>query len=402
MLHHRLRYGKYKNSLKKRLGRNFPELPETRGPKIWVHAVSMGETKAVAPLVRGLRQEHPDAQIILSAVTETGHEEGRRSVPEADAHVYLPFDFAPVVRRVLKKFSPDLVVLCETDIWYNFLQQAKDHGAKVVLVNGKLSERSQRRLKRLPWVAKHLMGCLDRLCLQGEIYRERFASLGVAPEKMHVTGNLKFDGQSVALSSKERQALRTQLGIEAGDVVITLASTHETEEELLLKAIEPLMERYPQLKLLIVPRHPERFGTVAALLPSHFRYSQGVNSGKKRIGLIDAMGVLKHCFQVSDIAIVCGSFTAKVGGHNILEPCEFAVATLFGPHMHAQPELTESALAAKAALQLSPSDLAYHLEQLIREPERRQVLGQAGASFAKSQKGATQRSLDLLKNKDLW
>lgn len=402
LLYQRARHGKYKESLSQRLGRQFPAIPKRSGPKIWVHAVSMGETKAVAPLIRKLREQYPEASIVLSAITETGHQEGKRSAPEADAHVFLPFDFAPVVKGVLRQFSPDLVVLCETDIWYNFLSQAKKGGAQIALVNGKVSERSQRRLACLPWLSAQLYGNLDLLCLQGEVYRDRFASLGVPESKMHVTGNLKFDGSSKELSADEKCQLREQLGIQGGDLVLTLASTHDPEESLLLEAIRPVMERHPKLKLLVVPRHPERFDTVAGLIPEAHRYSTGANSEGKRVVLVDAMGVLKNCFQVSDLAIVCGSYTEKVGGHNILEPCEFAVPTLFGPHMHAQPELAESVLAAEAALQVPTEELGATLEQLITNPSQRAALGSAGQAFARSQQGATQRSFQLLTSYCLW
>ena len=399
----RLLKEKYRASLPARLGRVFPDLPERSGRKIWVHAVSVGETKAIAPLIRKLREEEPDAVILISNVTETGHQEAKRSIPEADGYTFLPFDYRGIVRKVLDRFTPDLVLLCETDIWYEFLSQCKERGAEIVLVNGKLSTRSQRRLARVPWIAKQLYQPIDRMLVQAEVYRRRFARIGVPRDKLQVTGNLKFDGEYPVLSDEEKVDFRKRLGLSDEDLVLVLGSTHAPEERQLLKALKGLWDTYPQLKILLVPRHPERFDALADYLRNEqhlpfSRYSILDRSPRraKKIVLVDAMGVLLKCYQVSDVAIVCGSFTSKVGGHNILEPCQYGVPTLFGPHMHAQPDLCESALAARAAEQVELATVADAVKRLLADEQGASELGAAGSRFALSQQGATERSLALV------
>lgn len=402
LIHGWLYHGKYRQSLPQRLGRNFPLLPKRSGPNVWIHAVSVGETKAVAPLVRKLKQELPNATVLISNITETGHLEAKRSIPEADAHVFLPFDFQRTTRRVLKQFSPDLVLVTETDIWYNFLKEARREGATVALINGKMSEQTQRRLARVPWVAKHLLGCFDTLCVQADIYHKRFLSLGVSEEKMTVTGNLKFDSQMKAMKDTDKETLRQRLGIEKGDKVVVLGSTHDPEERELLLQLIPLWTRYPRMKLLVVPRHPERFDAVAKILETmdlgYTRYSSPSSVGQ-RITLIDTMGLLTHCYQIADVAVVCGSFTEHVGGHNILEPCEFGVPTLFGPEMHAQPDMAELARGSKGALAVTMENIGGAIDRLLQDENFYAQQSQRACTLARAQKGATERSWEVILQK---
>jgi len=387
---------KYRKSLLERLGLKAPQLDsKDKGPRIWIHAVSMGETRAVAPLVKKIRQEFPDAAVYFSSTTETGQEEGKRSFPGLEGYLYLPLDFSWTVSRLVKQMRPDLLILCESDFWYNLL----DAVPNVVLVNGKISERSFNRFKRFSFFAKRLFDCIDLLCLQSGRYAERFQALGVDPKKIVVTGNLKFDQQTLKI---DRDKWKTDLGLSLSDIVLTLGSTHAPEEEELLDALEHLCHDFPNLKIVVVPRHPERFDAVAGIFEkrgiSFARYSQISSAkGTERILLMDAMGLLTRCYQVSDLAVVAGSFGSLVGGHNIFEPAALGVPVLFGPHMESQKDLVEIIVSAGAGKQVELPNIAKTVLEILRSPQIAMKMKEAGLGLAKEVFGATDRTWERVK-----
>jgi 3-deoxy-D-manno-octulosonic-acid transferase len=397
-------YQKYKGTFLKRLGAGFPHLDKQGRQLIWIHAVSLGETKAVIPLIKRLKGLPVPPLILLSTTTQTGHAEGLKYAP-ADHHVYLPFDFSYVIRPIMRRISPDLVVLTETDFWYHFQQAAKENGARIVLINGKISERSFERLSRLPFVSKHLFGPIDHFFLQGELYQQRFTQLNIPASKLTITGNLKLDSES---ETCDAAALKKQLGL-TSELVLTLGSTHDPEERLFIAAYKQLMQQFPTLKMLVVPRHPERFEAVAHLLQaenlSFSRWSQDRTLQDKRILLVDAMGVLKRCYQISDIAFVGGSFTEKVGGHNILEPAFYGKPVIFGPYMHSQPDFLDLVRTYYSGLQVDAEILLPTLVQLLSDPALCHTLGQNGQKLITASRGALDKTftslLSLLKKNGL-
>ena len=336
--------GKYKNNLLVRLGWGFPEIPKNKQFTVWAHAVSLGETKAILPLLRLFKKRHPDCLLIVSSITETGHAEAQKGMPEADYHVYLPFDFRWKMGPLMKKVQPDVVLLSETDFWYNFLNEAKKNGAKLFLVNGKISLRSMHRFQWFSWFSEALFSLFDHLFVQSAIYAERFKKIAVSPSKISIMGNMKLDGEIHPLNEMELGKLKNRLKLRDHQPVIVVGSTHDPEERRLLFVFKRLWQSYPQLKVILVPRHSERFGKVAELLAAeHIRfipYSRIKEAaGTENVILIDAMGLLKDCYQICDIAIVAGSYTAKVGGHNVLEPSFYGKPVIYGPHHHSQPDL---------------------------------------------------------------
>ena len=401
-----LLHKKYRTNFLLRLGVGFPRIEKGSKPLIWLHAVSVGETKAIAPLARLICAQMPEAVLVISSVTETGHAEALRSIPFAHHHVYLPFDFLFIVRPIVRKARPDVFILCETDFWYNFLDQCKKCGAKIFLVNGKLSERSAQRYAKLPFVVHALFSPIDRFCVQNALYAKRFADIGIPSEKIEVLGNLKFDGVDSRMSADECAKWKISLGIEVGQPVVVLGSTHDPEEKLLLQALQVVWERFPQLKVLVVPRHPERFSSVFKFIQSEniscARLSNlAAKTGHERVVVIDALGVLLKCYQIADVAVVCGSFTPRVGGHNILEPCAYAVPVVFGPHMHGQRELVEwvidNQVGHAAGLQVSLDALPSTLMHLLAHPELRQQIGQAGVHLVQSQRGSTKKTWEVIR-----
>lgn len=394
--------GKYRGSLLKRFGGSFPIIKKGKRPLIWVHAVSLGETKAVAALVKNIKQDYKNPLIVFSTITETGYVEACRTI-QADYHVYLPFDFGWVIKSIVKRTAPDLVVLCESDLWYNFLNSSKQAGAKIVLVNGKLSVKSKERFVRFPFFARRLFSLIDLFCVQSKLYGARFKEVGVPDEKIVVTGNMKFDGDYSRLPSQQLEAWRSELGILPKDPVLVIGSTHHPEETLFLDALQPVWKSLPDLKVLFVPRHPERFSDVAALLQKadiDFRRLSEKNQTQRNcpVILIDAMGLLRKCYQLADVAIVAGSYTPKVGGHNILEPSWYGVPVVFGPHMYSQPDLLDLVTEYAAGSQVGIEDLSSELIGLFKDPERRKAIGRGGLRLAADVHGATSKTLAEIKS----
>lgn len=381
---------KHRRSFLEKLGFKLPtfSLPE-KGMRIWVHSISVGETKAVAPLVDQLKHEFPQASIVISTTSETGNAEARRSMPGLQHYFYLPIDFSWAIKRLASRIKPDLLILVESDFWYNLITYNKN----AILVNGKLSEHSLKRFKWAPFFTKRLFGALKLFCLQSQRYARRFEALGIPPSKIVVTGNLKFD-QPFPHIDKTRW--KNDLGIAETDRVITLGSTHEGEEEMLLS----VLEKIPGLKILLVPRHPERFDSVAALLEKKgipfARFSDHQPKARnEKVILIDAMGILSACYQLSNIALVGGSFVSHVGGHNIFEPAALGIPVLFGPYMESQKDLVEIVLSAGAGKQITLDQLAPTIEEMLHSSST--AMHEAGLKLASEVHGATQRTCDAIR-----
>lgn len=401
LLYHLIVHKKYRNSLSVRLGIGYPSIQRKKTPLIWIHAVSVGETKAIATLARELKKRYPDVELVVSSTTETGHAEAKRSLAFAEKHVYLPFDFSFIVKPILSKASPDLVLLCESDLWYNFLRHAKKQGARIALVNGKMSHLSMKRFKWIEFFSKSLMNFFDVLCLQNDLYQHRFTEAAAPKQKMVVTGNLKLDEEYPRLIPEEVLKWKKKLGIELDQLILTIGSTHNPEEQIFINILKKVWKQFPNLKVLLVPRHPERFKEVAGLLHSNqismISFTNIENAtGAEKIILMDTMGMLRMCYQLSDIALVGGSYTSKVGGHNILEPCWYGKPVLFGPHMHTQLELVDLMKYYQAGIQTTEIGLETHLLQWIKNPLEREEIGQRGLHLVKEVKGSTKRTLSAL------
>jgi 3-deoxy-D-manno-octulosonic-acid transferase len=380
---------KYRRSFAEKLGLRLPSVSlPPQGLRIWVHAVSMGETKAVVPLVKKLQQAYPQASILFSSTTETGQDEAKRSLPGLAGYFFLPLDFSWAMKRLQRYLKPDLLIIAEKEFWLNLVHAAP----RVVLVNGKISERSFSRLKRVPFFSRKLFSAYSAVCLQSEFYVPLFEKLGTDSNKIKITGNLKLDQPIPKIEVGE---WKQKLNILPADRVVTTGSTHAPEEEMLLDALSS----FPTLKILLVPRHPERFNAVAELLEkkgiSYFRYSTQTAQGENpRVTLVDAMGVLNPCYKLSELAIVAGSFIPNIGGHNIFEPVAMGTPVLFGPYMHDQRELVEIILSSKAGRQVTLEELPSFISSFLREPPK-EIL-QAGEALRTQVQGATERALGAI------
>ena len=394
---------KYRSSLGARFGKNFPHI-EKKGKKlIWIHAVSVGETKAIAALAKLIKTKNPDVILVVSTITETGHAEGKRSLPFADHHVYLPLDFGWVIGPIIKRCSPDLVLLCETDFWYNFLRFSKECGATIVLANGKLSDRTCERLKRFPRFSQQMFSLIDLFCVQAKVYQKRFEEIGVPEKKILITGNLKFDEEYPKLNAEDLALWKERLGIAEQDQLVVIGSSHDPEEKILLEVMNTVWQSHPKLKVMIVPRHPERFKEVAGILEGRqipfVRFSsQAAKTGKEKVILVDAMGLLRQCYQVADVAIVAGSYTPKVGGHNILEPSWYGVPVIYGPYMHTQPELVVLTKEYQTGVQVPSSELAGTIQELLSSTDAREKYRMAAGELLRNCSGAKERTWAAIKN----
>lgn len=344
------RKGKKVPSLKDRFGFDLPIISESKGNRIWIHAVSLGEMKAAKPLVDFLCKNDSTIQLLVTTSTATGYHEALRSFSNRAQVRYFPLDFSWTMRRWVRSFHPSQLIFVEGDLWPNLLREAKRLRAKTALVSGKISEKSARRFGFFRAISRRLFDSLDLICVQNEEYRDRFARFVNRP--IHISGNLKLDIEPLPLDSAE---IRRRFSLAEDQKAITISCTHDPEERDLLTSLRPLWEHIPDLVIFLAPRHPERFDVVASLLHQmkipFCRWSQ--DRIQEPLVLVDAMGQLPICYSVSSAAIVAGSFSSHTGGHNVLEPCLYGCPVLFGPHMHAQKEFSRIALHYGVGQQVS-------------------------------------------------
>ncbi len=389
----------YRRRLPERFGL-FRARPDLEVPAIWVHAVSVGETLAAAPLVASLLRDYPAYRIVLTTTTPTGSERVRALFGQRVFHVYAPWDLPGPLRRFLRRTRPRLLLLMETELWPNMLHYSRAAGCRVVLANARLSARSARGYARLPGLTRDLLRGLDVAACQSATDSERFLALGLPPAAAQVTGNIKFD-LAIAPDLRARAAALRQLFAGAGRPVLLAASTHEGEERMILAAYRELRQALGDCLLVLVPRHPERFDAVFALCRQQgwavVRRSGGTDpSAADDILLGDTMGELLLLLGTATVAVVGGSLVAH-GGHNVLEAAAWGVPVISGPHMENFAEIGGQLRAAGGMRQLEhPAGLTVCLLELLRDPELRRRMGAAGMAVVAGNRGASARLLDLV------
>ncbi|MDU0457466.1 MAG: 3-deoxy-D-manno-octulosonic acid transferase [Geobacteraceae bacterium] len=371
-------------------------------PVIWLHAVSVGESIAARPLLKALRNRYPGHAILVSNTTETGR--GVASgFPEIDVCIYFPFDFLPAVRRVLDLITPSLVVIMETEIWPNFTREARRRGIPVILANGRISDRSFRGYLRFSWFFRNALELFSRLCMQTGTDGERITAIGAPAGQVVTAGNLKYDIPFREVAADEKSVLRKRYAIADDATVITAASTHPGEEQHLISAYRELFNSHADLFLVLVPRHPERSGEVAALLerggiPFRRRTALDGTGTLPKGGalLVDTVGEMMSLYALSDIAFVGGSLV-PTGGHNLLEPASLGIPCLFGPHMDNFREIATLVLGYDAGIRIeTPPQLVDRCRELIIDGDRRRQLGQNGLRMMAENGGATQKHMEII------
>ncbi len=371
--------------------------PGTLKNSLWVHAVSVGETLAAAPLIERLLADYPDVPLLVTTTTPTGSERVRALFGDRVTHVYCPWELPTALTRFMRAFDPQLVIVLETELWPNLCAAVKRHGAKLMLMNGRLSEKSYRGYGKLPRLIRPMMARFDALAVQTRVEAERYMALGAWPERVYPIGSVKFD---MTLDTAVKHAA-SQLRVSCGDRPVWIAaSTHPGEDALVLAAHKTLRAQKPDALLILVPRHPERFDGVADQVReaglSVARRSQQESPAHAAVYLADTMGELLMLFGACDVAFVGGSLV-PVGGHNLLEPAAWEKPVLTGPHLH---NFTAIAQLLDEAGGLSVVDsgeaLGDKLQALMSDPDQCVRQGQAAAAVVEANRGALEKGLELI------
>jgi 3-deoxy-D-manno-octulosonic-acid transferase len=363
---------------------------------MWIHAVSVGESVVAVAMIEKLLLENPQVPIVVTNMTPTGSAWISDKLGERVTNLYAPYDHPWVVKNFLQQVRPRLLVLIETEIWPTWLQQAQQASIPVLLINGRLSERSATRYARVDFWSRPMFAALTFASMQAHADAERIKRLGVPAEKVAIVGNIKCDLQASAEVLARAQFLKRSLGKRP---IWVAASTHAGEEELLLAVHRQLLQQLPQALLILVPRHPDRFAQVAESLSdwSWQRFSETqLLSENVQVLLGDVMGQLLLFYGAADAAVIGGSFV-PVGGHNMLEAMAMGAPTIIGPHVFNFQTLTADLLAQQALLQVQSADeLLVPLQQWLSHPASALPQIKQASAFMQSNRGATEKNFQLL------
>jgi 3-deoxy-D-manno-octulosonic-acid transferase len=393
------RHGKYRTGLSERLGRPPQRLGSQRTqPTIWVHAVSVGEVLATSGLIAELRERFPQHRIVVSTTTDTGQKLAQKHFGLENVF-YFPMDFAFAIRPYLRRLRPELVVIAETEFWPNFLRLARASGARVAVVNARISDRSWPRYRHCRFVLARVLRQVSIFLAQTEEDARRLVDIGAPAERVRVSGNLKFDVPVPAAPAVVASLRAVFQQSDAGPVFVC-GSTVEDEEPLLLRAFENVLASHPRAVMILAPRHPERFSDVTQLLEQlGIRFwRRSLWSGDAITGgvlLIDTIGELAALYSLADVAFVGGSLVPR-GGHNIIEPAQHGVPIVVGSHTENFRDMVSLFQSHDALRVVSPAELPLVFMELISNEPARRALGQRAADTLRSQRGATQRTADAL------
>lgn len=375
---------------------------ERRGTLIWLHAASVGEVAAIAPLAEEVSRVRPDASLLVTTTTSSGRQRARELIPFAAWHLLVPIDVRWIVRHAMERWRPSALLIAETELWPHLVAEAKRVGARVSLVNGRISEPSFGLYRRVPGLTRSLFGKFDLLAVQTPVDAHRVTSLGADPSRVVVTASLKYDLGDVAANGR---LSRSTLGVPEKALVVVAGSTRDGEEELVLEAIDRISEEVGGCYLVLAPRHRKRFGEVARLLRrrsvTYRRRSLGGGYEGERVLLLDTIGELSRVYGVADVAFVGGSLL-PFGGHNPLEPAYHSVPVLFGPHMTNSSESAERLQQGGGGVKVSgPDELARTFRRLLVDEEERQRRGSAARLVVENESGVARRVVALLRERGI-
>jgi 3-deoxy-D-manno-octulosonic-acid transferase len=365
---------------------------------LWLHAVSVGEVNAAAPLVRALREAHPGRPLLLTTVTPTGSARARALFGDDVRQVYLPYDTPGAVRHFLDHFRPAVAVVLETELWPNLYVETARRGIPLLIVNARLSARSLRGYRWIRPLVRIALQAVTHVAAQSAADRDRYLQLGLDPARASVPGNLKYDLEVADTLPAQAAARRARWGVRP---VWIAASTHPDEEAAVLAAHAALLARWPDALLLWAPRHPERFERVAeqahaAGLCVRLRTRDGEPDAATQCFVVDTLGELMAFYAAADVAFVGGSLQ-PVGGHNLLEPAALGVPAVVGPHTFNFEEITARLRGVGAVVSIDSADaLAPALAALLADPEERRRRGEAGRASLAGERGALARTMALV------
>ena len=400
-----LAHGKYWPGLRQRLG-SIPRLTESIHPTIWLHCVSVGETQAARPFVRELRKQFPGCRLIVSTVTLTGQNVARTVFKEDAAEViYFPFDWNWSVRRSLRAIKPDVVLMMETELWPNFLRRCRKEGVPVGVINGRISKKSYRGYSLIKFFVRRILQDINLAVMQTESDCQRIQNLGMPPSQAIIGGNLKFDAEPPKKSHPLTEQLADRFGLTKNPPLILAASTHATEERIIIDSFKLLKT---PARLAIAPRHPERFTEVASILEKSAlrwaRRSSAPNAADIEADaiLFDSIGELTAIYPLATIVFVGGSLVQK-GGHNVLEPAAAGVPVITGAHTDNFESIVEMLKERDAIVTLPlltepavTTSLRDVLEELLTSKERRSQIAERALELLELNRGAAARTLKLI------
>jgi 3-deoxy-D-manno-octulosonic-acid transferase len=406
------------------------QVPRREGnrPCLWLHAVSVGEVMQLQPVLEALAGSRPDLELVISTTTPTGFDVARKRYPGRTVF-YFPFDFSWAVNAALSRINPTVIALVELELWPNFVLAAANRRIPLALVNGRISERSYKGYRRIYPVICSMLRRIDVLAVQSEAYAHRLIDLGADPACVHITGSIKFDGVETNRANPRTAELRQFFGLRQDETVFIAGSTQDPEERFAVESYLSLRTKHPRLRLILVPRHKERFDEVAQLIERAFQLpllrrssvktspclpvslspclASTAESTRNRtresphqeippILLVDTLGELSACWGLASIAFVGGSLTQR-GGQNMIEPAGYGAAVLFGPNTWNFKDVVELLLSHDAALVVrSGADLMARLDELLSDPRRVAALGNRSRDLVTAQRGATARTVELL------
>ncbi|QDT89775.1 3-deoxy-D-manno-octulosonic acid transferase [Gimesia algae] len=400
---------KYRSGLAQKFLGQLPERNSDE-PCLWFHAVSVGEVLQLPPLLEELKRQNPTLELVISTTTHTGYAVAKEKFPELTV-CYFPLDFSWAAKRALQRIRPTAVILVEMELWPNFVLAADQSGIPVSIINGRLSEKSFRGYRKLRWLIGPLLNRLQLIAVQTDAYAERFQNLTGHVDRIQVTGSIKFDGIQVDRANRLTAELRSVFRLNSDETVLVAGSTQSPEEQIAVEVYLAARERFPKLRLILVPRHQERFNEVAELvmrkgLPLIRRSDQESEEAgavlpfsttqAPAIGLLDTLGELKSCWGLADFAFVGGSLT-KRGGQNMIEPAGYGTALMLGPNTWNFKDVVDALLQHQAAT-IVQDQTAFQetLIQWLEDPRLAEDQGSRAQRFVLDQRGATLRTLALI------
>jgi 3-deoxy-D-manno-octulosonic-acid transferase len=382
-------------------GEGGPSTTERRTrPRAWFHGVSVGEIHLLRQVVGEFERRHPDWECVVSTTTNTGFQEASKAFASLDVF-YWPFDFSWAVRRALEHVRPGLIVLAESELWPNFVFAAKKQDIPIALINARMSPKTCRNYARLRWLARPVLACTDLIGVQTDEYAGFFSRLGVPPDRIVVTGSVKYDGISPQAAGPKTIELSELFRLKADEPLLVAGSTQAPEEAILFDIFRRLRARHPGLRLVIVPRQRERFEEVAGLLArsqiAFLKRSQLHEPAAAPVILVDSIGELGALWPLATIGFVGGSMDGKRGGQNMIEPAAAGVPTAFGPHVWNFRDTANRLISAGGAFQVRDDlELEVVLDRWLSDRAVRERVGAAAKRFVESQRGACGRTLDAL------
>lgn len=396
--------GKYKPDLFKRFGLSLPMPQSKKGVRILIHSVSVGETRAVIPVVDELRSRCPDCEIYLTTTTGSGQKTAEQVGIKLDRILYFPIDFRFICASFLRRIRPDCICLTETELWPNFIRAASWYKIPLILINGRISDKSFRNYRLVRPFVRSLLSRFHMLCMQSCLDAKRIVSLGAENVKVKVTGNIKFELGHLSIKEKESIILRSRLGLRENQSVLVAGSTHPGEEKLIVENFKGLLAAYPDLVLILAPRHVERSEDIAQMIKEagmkSVFWSRLSGNGRIKGGSIlqiDVIGLLAKIYSLATIVIIGGSFIPH-GGQNPLEPAFFGKPILFGAHMENFRSISSMLMDAGAAVMIKEADLLQILSELLTDKDQREKMGRAAKAVIDANKGAATRTCDEILN----